>query len=610
MATTAEVVVLRRRNITGVWRWLATTDHKDIGIMYIVSAMVFLLLAGIEALLMRIQLATPENTFLTPELYNQLFTMHGTTMIFLFGMPILVGISNYMVPLMIGARDMAFPRLNALSFWAFLFGGILMYSAFFLGGAPSAGWFAYAPLSVQDNVVTGMDFWALGIILTGVGSIAGALNFVVTILNLRAPGMTLFKTPLFVWQVLVTGILILFAIPPLTVNSILLYLSRNFGANFFIYSAGGSPILWQHLFWFFGHPEVYILVLPAFGIMSEVVPVFSQKPIFGYRAIVYSGIFIGFLGFTVWAHHMFAVGMNVTADAAFSISSMIIAIPTSIKLFTWIATMWGGNIKFQTPMLFAVGMIAMFLIGGLTGISLAIVPLDQQFTNSYYVVAHFHYVLIGGTVMAVFAGIHYWFPKWTGRMLNETLGKWMFWILLIGFNLTFLPMHLLGMNGMPRRVWTYVSGMGWGPINFLETIGSFIIAVAILIFIWNVFASLRNGAIAGDDPWDAFTLEWTVSSPPPSYDFAEIPQVHGLRPLWDEKHPEAGTPKEAALAETGPQADKQAVIHMPGGSFFPILLAFGLVVFSYGMIYVAWAVAAVGIVIAFSGIVLWAWQRP
>ena len=619
MATTSEVLELERRPVYGgLMRWLTTTDHKDIGILYIVTAMVFLLIGGVEALLIRIQLARPENTFLSPELYNQIFTMHGTTMIFLFGMPILIGIANYMVPIMIGARDMAFPRLNAFSFWSLVAGGLLMYSSFLLGGAPDGGWFAYTPLTTKlYSPSHGMDFWAVGIIIMGVGSIVGAINLVVTILNLRAPGMSLFKMPLFVWQILVTGFLLLFAMPSLTVDSILLFLERNFSAPFFLPSAGADPLLWQHMFWFFGHPEVYILVLPAFGIMSEVVPVFSQKPIFGYRAIVYSGILIGFLGFGVWAHHMFAVGMSPVADAVFSLSSMLIAIPTSIKIFTWIATMWGGSLKFDTPLIYAIGMIAMFLIGGLSGVSVAIVPFDLQVTDSYYVVAHFHYVLFGGTVFAVFAGIFYWFPKWTGRMLSETLGKWQFWIMLIGFNLTFFPMHIVGMIGMPRRVYTYGAGLGWDGYNMAETIGGFIIAASIALFIWNVLASLKNGAKAGNDPWDGFTLEWTTSSPPPRYDFATIPTVRSLRPLWVEKHgedqkgvtPRMETPKDAALRESKAAARQAPAIHMPAGSWAPIVMGLGLMIFGYGMIYTA-ILAIIGGLITFYGILRFVWEKP
>jgi cytochrome c oxidase subunit 1 len=537
---------------------------------------------------------------MSPEVYNQIFTMHGTTMIFLFAMPILVGFGNYAVPLLIGARDMAFPRLNALSYWLFLFGGLLLYSSFVLGGAPNAGWFAYAPLtSSQYSPTHGMDFWVLGIVMTGVGSTVGAINFIVTILNLRAPGMTFFRMPLFVWQMLVTTFLILFAMPTLTVDAILLFLERNFGAPFYQASQGGDPLLWQHLFWFFGHPEVYILILPAFGIISEVMPVFSRKPIFGYGAIVFSGIAIGFLGFTVWAHHMFAAGLSPIADAVFSLDSMVIAVPTSIKIFNWIATMWGGKLNLKSPLLYAIGFVAMFIIGGLSGVSLAVVPIDFQVEDTYYVVAHLHYVLFGGTVFAIFAGIFYWFPKITGRLLDDRLGKWQFWIMLAGFNLTFFPMHILGLLGMPRRVYTYGSGLGWDTWNLVETVGAFILVVAILIFMWNFYASLRHGEAAGGDPWDGQTLEWTTASPPPSYNFAVIPTVHSRRPAWDQKR---SGPSQAGAGAPG---EAPAALHADEASFNPVIVGLGLLVVFFGLIYTV-GLVALGIAITLAGIIRWA----
>jgi cytochrome c oxidase subunit I len=601
MGTTTEAIPLSRPERSAFWSWIVSTNHKRIGLNYILTAFIFFGVGGIEAMLIRVQLAQPNNTVLSADAFNQFFTMHGTTMIFLFAMPMLVGFGNYVVPLMIGARDMVFPRLNALSYWLFLFGGLVLYSSFLLGGAPDAGWFAYAPLTINNFSQThGMDFWTLGILLTGIGSTAGAINFIVTILNLRAPGMTFLKMPIFVWQILVTAFLILFAMPSLAVDSILLFVERNFGAPFYLAAQGGDPILWQHLFWFFGHPEVYILILPAFGLISEIIPVFSRKPIFGYAAIVFSGIAIGFLGFTVWAHHMFAVGMSPVADAIFSVDSMIIAVPTSIKIFNWIATMWGGHIDLKSPMLFAIGFIAMFIIGGLSGVSLATVPVDFQVEDSYYVVAHLHYVLFGGTVFAVFAGIFYWFPKITGRLMSERLGKWQFWTMLIGFNLTFFPMHILGLLGMPRRVYTYGSGLGWDIWNLIESIGAFVIAASMLIFLWNALKSLRQGEAAGADPWDGQTLEWTTSSPPAEYNFEKIPIVNSRRPLWDQKHPEYSKGEAIRYVE---EPNENIAEELGEDTAAPAVLAFGLFVATFGFVYAAlWAILF-GVAIVFAGII-------
>lgn len=609
MTSTASPFPLSHLVVNRFMYWLKTTNHKDIGILYIVTAFIFFLVGGIEAMLIRLQLGAPNTTLLSPEVYNQVFTMHGTTMIFLFAMPILVGFGNYIVPLMIGARDMAFPRLNALSFWLFLFGGLLLYSSFLLGGAPNAGWFAYAPLTVKPYSPThGMDFWALGIIVTGIASTAGAINFIITILNMRAPGMDLFKMPVFVWQMLVTTFLMVFALPSLTVDAILLFIERNYGAYFFAASQGGDPLLWQHLFWFFGHPEVYILILPAFGIISEVLPVFSRKPIFGYGAVVFSGIAIGFLGFTVWAHHMFAVGLNPIANAVFSADSMIIAVPTSIKIFNWIATMWGGKLYIKTPLLFAIGFLAMFIIGGLSGVSLAVVPIDFQVEDSYFVVAHLHYVLFGGTVFAIFAGVYYWFPKLTGRLLNETIGKWHFWIMFAGFNLTFFPMHILGLLGMPRRIYTYNTDSGWTLWNFLETIGAFIITVSILIFIWNLWISLRKGQTAGADPWDGQTLEWAISSPPPAHNFGAMPTILSRRPWWDYKHPRTDELPAPAQARCPENSNDGSLIHLPEGSIFPMVLAFGFFITCFGFIYSIW-LSLIGLTLLLTGIIGWV-QEP
>jgi cytochrome c oxidase subunit 1 len=608
MATHSPALPVSQRYSHGILHWLTTTNHKDIGILYIVSACVFFAIGGFEALLIRIQLAGPNGKVLSPETFNQVFTMHGTTMIFLFAMPILVGFGNYIIPLMIGARDMAFPRLNALSYWLFLAGGLLMYSSFLLGGAPDAGWFSYAPLTVAPYSPShGMDFWALGIIWTGVASTLGAINFIVTILNMRAPGMSLLKMPVFVWQMLVTVFLMIFALPSLTSDAILLFFERNFGAPFFLAAQGGDPLLWQHLFWFFGHPEVYILIVPAFGIISEVIPVFSHKPIFGYGAIVFSGIAIGFLSFTVWAHHMFAVGLNPIADAVFSADSMIIAVPTSIKIFNWIATMWRGKINMKTSMMFAIGFIAMFIIGGLSGVSLAVVPADFQFEDTYYVVAHLHYVLFGGTLLAIFAGVYYWFPKLTGRLLDETLGKLHFWILLIGFNMTFFPMHIVGLMGMPRRIYTYGSNTAWDLWNFVETVGAFVVLIGLLVFLWNLIKSLRSGEPAGADPWDGQTLEWTVSSPPPKNNFATIPLVHSRRPAWDLKYFERAP--ENPIPITPPPAVKPSTeFEHHEHSINPFWMGLGFLVLGFGLVFHFWWLALVGVAIIFFGILRWTYE--
>ena len=524
---------------SGLLSWLMTVDHKRIGILYIISAFVFFLFGGTEALLMRLQLAQPNNTFLTPDLYNQIFTMHGTTMIFLVVMPLSAGFGNYIVPIMIGARDMAFPKLNALSYWTFLFGSVFMYSSFLFGGAPNDGWFSYAPLTEKVFSPThGMDFWIVGILMLGFATTIGSINFIVTIIQLRAPGMTLTKMPVFVWTTFVTSFLAVFSLPSLTTAVLLLLFDRQLGAHFYNVAEGGSALLWQHLFWFFGHPEVYILILPAMGIVSTVVPVFSSKPLLGYPAVVLSSVSIGFLAFVVWAHHMFATGMPETALLFFAADTFLISAPTGVLFFSWLGTMWNSKLRFDTPMLFSLGFVALFLIGGLDGIHLAVVPVDWQLTDSYYVIGHIHYVLFGGAIFGLFSGIYYWFEKITGRSLSEAIGKWHFWFMFIGMNMVFMPMHFLGLAGMPRRIYTYGTGRGWEIWNFIETIGALIIAVSILIFVVNFFVSIFKPATNKEDPWDATTLEWTTSSPPPNYNFAEIPTVRSRRPLWDQKHPD------------------------------------------------------------------------
>ncbi len=534
-------VVLDARSI---WlEWVASVDHKQIGVMYLVGAFIYFLVGGIEALLIRTQLIIPNNHFLSPEAYNQIFTMHGTTMIFLVLVPMLVGFSTYLVPLMIGANDMAFPRLNALSFWVQIMGGILLYFSFVTqgvnGGAPDVGWFSYAPLSEKPFTLSpGVDYWIMGLLAIGVGTLTAGINLIVTIITMRAPGMTIRRLPLFVWMTLVNSGLIVTALPALNAALAMLLIDRELHAHFFFPDGGGSALLWQHFFWAFGHPEVYIMILPAFGIISEVVPVFSGKPIYGYGFVAASTLAIAFLSLTVWAHHMFAVGLGHVFDLFFAGASMLIAVPTGIKIFNWTATMWNGKIRLTTAMLFSLGFLIMFTIGGLSGVAFAVAPIDWQVTDSYFVVAHIHYVLFGGTVFALFSGIYYWFPKITGRMLDERYGKAHFWLTLIGFNLTFMLQHVLGIFGMPRRVFTYPPLPDYAILNLLSTIGAYILGLSVLLFIWTVWAGLRRGAPAGDNPWDAWTLEWAVSSPPPEENFHRVPPVRGRRPLWDLAHPD------------------------------------------------------------------------
>ncbi len=513
--------------------WLATTDHKRIGILYMVTAFVFFMLGGTEALLMRIQLGAPNNTFVSPAIYNQLLTMHGTTMIFLFVVPMMAGFANYVVPLQVGARDMAFPRLNALSYWLFLAGGIVFYCSLFFN-PPEASWISYAPLSSTAYLPSGgIDAWIFLIHLTGISSLLGAINLYATIANMRAPGMGWGRLPLFCWTILTFAILLILALPTIAAAVTMLLTDRHFGTHFFDSTAGGSPLLWQHLFWFFGHPEVYIMILPGFGIISEVLPVFARKPIFGYKAIAASTLAIGFLSLLVWAHHMFAMPISTVVLAFFMLSSAIIAVPTGIKVFNWIATLWRGTLVFKTPLYFAVGFLAFFTLGGISGVMLALFPLDWQFNDTYFVVAHFHYVLVAGAVNAIFAGLYYWFPKMTGRMLSERLGRVSFWLTFVGFNATFLVQHSLGLDGMPRRIYTYGDHGSWPALNLVSTIGSFILAAGVLVTAVNVLRSLRNGRRAGPDPWIANTLEWFTTSPPPSNNFDVIPRVRSVRPMID-----------------------------------------------------------------------------
>ena len=529
-----------------LYQWVATVDHKRLGLMYITASMIFFVIAGIMAMVIRAQLAVPNAHVVDPQTYNRIFTMHGTTMVFFVGMPLLAGFANYMVPLMVGARDMAFPRLNAFGFWMFLFGGILLYFSYLGGGglqgagsAPDAGWFAYSPLTARAfSRGSSTDYWTLGILVAGIGSLTSAINVTATTLCMRCPGMTMSKLPLFVWFMLVDSFLILVGLPPLSAAQIMLMIDRYLGGHFFDTQNGGSAVLWQHFFWIFGHPEVYILIFPFFGMVSEIIPVFSRKPMFGRPAMVGAMIGLGFISLSVWAHHMFAVGMSSVANTFFAASTMLAAIPTGIKIFNWTATMYGGKLIMKTPMMFSAAFLLQFLCAGLTGVLLGTVPFDWQVTDSYFVVAHFHFVLVGGLVFALFAGFYYWFPKMSGKMLSESLGKWHFWLFCTGFNITFIPMHWLGMIGMPRRIYTYAPGRGWEFWNMVASAGVILQALGVAFFVWNVIHSLRKGEEAGDDPWDAWTLEWATSSPPPEYNFEKLPVVRSSRPLWDLKHPQ------------------------------------------------------------------------
>ncbi len=643
MTTTADrpTTIFRRPTAeTGFWSWITTVDHKKIGVLYGYTAFFFFIVGGLEALFLRIHLASAENGFLSAADYNGLFTTHGVTMIFLVVMPMSSAFMNYLLPLMIGARDVAFPRLNALSYWIFLFGGIFLYSGLLFsaivppagvagisgnldpsvtrnfGALPDGGWFMYQPNAGPNfSPSTSLDFAVLGLQILGVASLVSAINFIVTFFNLRAKGMRLLRVPVFVWMTVVTSFLLLFSLPIIAIALFMVIFDRQFGTLFFDASAGGDPILWQHLFWLFGHPEVYILVLPAMGIVSEILPVFSRKPLFGYSAVVFAGAAIAFLGFGVWAHHMFSSGITSVAQAGFGLTTMTIAIPTGVKIFNWLGTMWLGRLRLTTPMLFAIGFIAMFTIGGLSGVTHSVVPSDWQQTDTYYIVGHLHYVIFGGSIFALFGGLYYWFPKFTGRMMSDRLGKLHFWLWIIGFNMTFAPMHWLGLQGMIRRTWRYDPSLEFW--NRIVSTGAFIIAIGLLVFILNFWKSKRRGQIAGMDPWDARTLEWSIPNPTPPHNFSVVPTVHSLDAFWHQKYDEdkEGRPvrKESAdehvahLEDIG--VNPPSPVHLPNPSYFPIVMAAGLPLIGYGIIFhtsaVGKALIVIGVLLSLTALIGW-----
>ncbi|MQC17215.1 MAG: cytochrome c oxidase subunit I [Chloroflexi bacterium] len=572
---TAVGTVGQTGNHSPIWEWMTTVDHKRIAALYAVSGFVFFMVGGLEAVIIRSQLAVPNGTVVDSDLFNQLFSTHALTMIFLAIMPLGAGFFNYFIPLQIGARDVAFPRLNALSYWMFLSGAVMLTSSFFLGGAPDSGWFGYAPLSTAEfSTGRNMDFYTVSLLLLGTSSLMASANFIVTIINMRAPGMTMMRLPVYMWMTLVVSFLLLLSLPVITVGLIQLYFDRNFATAFFTPSGGGDPILWQHIFWVFGHPEVYVLILPSMGIVSEVLPVMSRKPLFGYAAIVFAGASIGVLGFGVWSHHMFTTGMGTVPQVVFSASTMAIGIPTGIKIFNWLGTMYGGNIRFATTTYFAVGFIALFTIGGISGVMHASPPVDTQHQDTYFIVAHLHYVLFGGAIMGIFSGIYYWFPKMTGRFLSEGVGKTVFWTLFVGMNLTFFPMHFLGLSGMPRRIYTYEAGLGWDTWNMVATIGAYTIALGVLLFVVDFLRTMRQPQTAPDNPWGGSTLEWATSSPPPEHNFDVIPEVRDRDPLWYNRN------HGIAL----PERPEHLHIHMPPPSYFPLVVATGVALVGVGLL--------------------------
>lgn len=560
-----------------LWDYLTTVDHKKIAVMYLIAGGLFFVIGGIEAMLIRIQLAKPDNDFVSAGLFNEIITMHGTTMIFLAAMPLLFAFMNAVMPLQIGARDVAFPFLNSLGFWLFLFGGVFLNLSWFMGGAPDAGWTSYASLSLASPG-HGIDFYAIGLQIAGAGTYIAGINFLVTIINMRAPGMTYMRMPLMTWTTFVASALILFAFPPLTIGLFFLILDRMFGGNFFDHTMGGNTIIWEHLFWIFGHPEVYILILPAFGIFSEIFAIFARKRLFGYSSMVFATVLIGFLGFMVWAHHMFTVGLGPTANAIFAVATMAIAVPTGMKIFNWLLTIWGGSIKVTTPMLYALGFIPSFVAGGVTGVMQGAAPLDYQLHDSYFIVAHFHYVIVGGVVLAILAALHLWWPLMFNQMLSETLGKWTFWFFFIGFHLTFFIQHFLGLMGMPRRVFTFGANQGWDLFNLISSIGAIFMAIGVVILVVNIIITVVKNVPVGNDPWgDGRTLEWAIPQPVPFYNFKQTPLVRGLDTFWIEK--QEGNKEGMTYAE--PISD----IHMPNNSFVPFVMTLGLFIAGFGALY-------------------------
>ncbi|HYF79620.1 MAG TPA: cytochrome c oxidase subunit I [Symbiobacteriaceae bacterium] len=630
MATAAKTLgfIPRPTAETGFVSWLTTVDHKRIGIMYGVTAFLFFLFGGLEAFMIRLQLMKPNLDLVTADTFNALFTMHATTMIFLAIMPMLAAFMNFLLPLQIGARDVAFPRLNAFSYWSYLFGGLFINTSWLLQvmdptrrAVPDSGWFGYANLTtVNFSGGMGPDFWTIGLLLLGIGTLVSGFNFITTILNMRAPGMSLMKMPIFSWTTLVTSVLVIFSFPAITVALLMLMFDRQFEANFFNVAAGGNVVFWQHLFWTFGHPEVYILILPAMGIVSEILPTYSRKPLFGYSVMVFSTALIGFMGFTVWSHHMFAVGMGPVVNTIFGLTTMAIAIPTGVKIFNWLSTMWGGRVKFTSAMLFALGFIMCFTIGGLSGFMHALPPSNAQQTDTYFIVAHIHYVLIGGSIFAIFGGIYHWFPKIFGRLMDEKLGKWNFWLMFAGFNLFAFPFHFLGLMGMPRRIYTYDAGFGWELWNMVSTIGVWVLTLGILLFIWNFVQTMRKPVGTAADPWDARTTEWTTSSPPPAYNFKEVPVISVRDDFWYKKYPEKehaaghGRGKAQTIAHAAGAVHEAAGhggghgIHMPGQSYMPALLALGITLLGYGLLFSNMVTTVIGVVGIFAGMFGWAFE--